>query len=193
MDNKLSMKLPLLLLILMINSHLVWCQIGYPLKIDFIIVGSPDCYNSNDLNPAGMKKQYENVFGVLKLENQSDSVYSFWIMNRSWTELTKVEPESIMLSVKKWDTNYPKKISLESHQSILFNSIIEIPSEYYDKSLAMQNDGEYNTFKIGFIVITDEEGSYYWKYRDKKIKEDDYIWTPPIKIEYRNYKWEILK
>jgi len=193
MNNKLKLKLLFVILTLLLNSNLILGQIDYPLKIDFIIVGTPDCYNNSDLNPDRITKQYKNVFGILKLENQSDSVYSFWIVNRSWTELIKVEPESILLSLKKWDTNYPKKISLESHQSILFNSILEIPSEYYDKSLVMQNDGKYNTFKIGFIVITDEEGSYYWKYRDKKIKEDDYIWTPPIKIEYRNYKWEILK
>jgi hypothetical protein len=192
MNNKPKLKLPFVLLTLLLNSNLILSQIEYPLKIDFIIVGTPDCYNNSDLNPDRMTKQYKNVFGVLKLENKSDSVYSFWIMNCSWTDLIKVEPESILLFVKKCDKNYPKKISLESHQSILFNSIIEIPSEYYDKSFILQSDGKYNTFKIGFIVITDEEGSYYWKYRDKKRKENDYVWTPPINIAYRNYRWEIL-
>jgi hypothetical protein len=201
MDNKMRMKLTLGLLIVLLNSILLNGQVDLncPLKIDFKIAGVSCCDHNNDLNSKRMNKPYINMYGILKLENQSNSVFSFWIMKCSWTDLIKVEPDSILLYVKACDSNYPVKISLESHQSILFNSIIEIPSKIFEKSeISRYSDHKFKTFKIGFLIISEKEfdfsHAFGWQtlvYNKKK--KNDFIWTPPINIVYHEYGWEILK
>jgi len=185
--------------LLTLNSVILFGQTNtiQPLRLDFELVSVSRCNDYNNFYMDKYGNQYSNMIGILQLTNQTDSTFSFWIMNCSWTDLVKIEPDSILLEVKECDTNYPVKISLESHQSLSFNSIIEIPSDYFDKSVMQYyNDYKFNTFKIGFMIIGENEFTRYPNYNwhdliDDKRDKNQFIWSQPIDIKYSVYGWKI--
>jgi len=185
--------------LLTLNSVILFEQTNtiQPLRLDFELVSVSRCNDYNNFYMDKYGNQYSNMIGILQLTNQTDSTFSFWIMNCSWTDLVKIEPDSILLEVKECDTNYPVKISLESHQSLSFNSIIEIPSDYFDKSVMQYyNDYKFNTFKIGFMIIGENEFTRYPNYNwhdliDDKRDKNQFIWSQPIDIKYSVYGWKI--
>ena len=194
-------RLKILVIIVTFNSVILFGQTDtiQPLKLDFELVSASRCNDYNDFYMEKYGNEFFNMIGILQLTNQTDSTFSFWIMNCSWTDLVKTEPDSIILQVKECDKNHPGKISLESNQSILFNSIIEIPSDYFDKSvMRYYHDYKFNTFKIGFMIIKENEFTRYpnanWQNLiDDKKKKNQFIWSNPIDIKYSVYRWKINK
>jgi len=180
------------------------CKMNKPLSIDFDLISISKCNDNNDFYIERNQTTYSNMIGQIIIKNQTDSILTFWIMTCSWTDLFTIEPDSIILTVKECEKNHPTKISLQKGQSIIFNSIIEIPSDYFEKSLDkiyqttgnLENKILYNTFKIGFILIkeSDKMLAPNWKeWLYTKSRKEDYIWSEPIKIRYSNYRWNIEK
>ena len=167
------------------------------ITIDFDHIATSRCSDRNENYLKYKHITYANIYGIIRLTNQGDSTISFWIMNCSWTDLIKIEPDSILLAVLNCDSNYPRMISLNQGQSIVFNSVIEIPSNYFEQSLKKaRKEKSYNTFRIGFIYINGNEyegiGWDLWdKIKEEKQKLDKLIWTKPINIEYSQYRREI--
>jgi hypothetical protein len=106
-----------------------------------------------------------------------------------------------MLAVSECDNNYSKLINLRKDHSIVFNSIIDIPTNYFVESLnkthqsyyESQSGPEYNTFKIGFIFISKNEFNPLTQTLRNlaaiKRKDGKVIWSELINIEYSVYKW----
>lgn len=173
------------------------CKTKQAIKLDFELVSVSRCNDYNEFYSKNFGKAYATLTGILKLTNQTDSIFPFWIMNCSWTDLISVDPDLIILQVKECDSNYPRLINLESGKTVSFNSIVEIPLEYFDNSISrFYEDSSYNYFKIGFMVVKEIEFSFSldsnWQALiDKKKIKGDYLWTSPIEIQYSVYNWHI--
>jgi len=160
-----------------------------PLSIEFETIAVSRCHDGNG--------NYTEIYGQIRLTNQTDSVFMFWIKNCSWTDLIIIEPEFIILQVNECDANYRKKISLERNQILILNSNIEVPTDFFEESInKLHNENLFNTFKIGFILIEGHEydrsrNDFYELIEMKKDKGVNILWTKPINIGYSNYKWKI--
>lgn len=184
-------RISILLLILFMTQIALKSQTDFDkaLTLDFETIGVSRCNENSEA--------YSNIYGQITLTNQTDTITSFWIRNCSWTDLIKIEPDSILLQVKECDANYTKKILLKKDQSLKLNSIIEIPSDYFENSLdKIRNKDLYNSFRIGFLIIKENEFkrgqmSLSDLINEKGQKNENYIWSQPIKIEYEKYNWKI--
>ena len=172
-------------------------RINNPLTIQFELTGASWCNDYHDFYKTRLNKSYSILYGQIKLKNQTDSIFSFWIMNCSWTDLFIANPDSILIMGTDCDNNQPHKITLKKGQTIIFNSRIGIPTNYLSKSTHKFVDSygnSYNSFKIGFLLLTEDEydrGDYWRETINDKMKKNNFIWTDPIKIRYINNKWRI--
>ena len=88
--------LKILVSIVTFNSVILFGQADtiQPLKLDFELVSVSRCNDYNDLYMENHGTEYSNMIGILKLFNQTDTAFTFWIMICSWTDLVKIEPDS---------------------------------------------------------------------------------------------------
>lgn len=187
----------LLITMLVISTASLYGQVdsSEQFSLDFELVSTSYCSDHNRYNSEN-DTEYSNMIGILKLTNQTDTAISLWIMTCSWTALVKVEPDSILLCVRNCDGNYPTLITVESNKSLSFNSIIDIPSKHFQKSIMGYYDQvPYDTFRIGFMIIKENEYTIYpknwWDLIKEKSSKNEYIWTESINMEYSIYEWKI--
>jgi hypothetical protein len=166
-----------------------------PLKVEFELIGTSMCSDHNEFYYEIYHRTYSSMFGKIVLTNMDNSAQVFWIMTCSWTDLFKIDNDSIILTVKECDANHPKLISLEPNHSLIFNSIIEIPAYFLKKSnvLGYEPDSE-NEFRIGFLLITESEyqrGPDWRQLIKQKMEGNSLLWSAPIIIRSNNYSWRI--
>lgn len=170
-----------------------------PVRLEVDIVGTSLC-ESND-----SYKQVD-LFGQINLINVSDSTFTFWMMKCAWTDVFVVEPSNIVMFVHECDGNYPVKVELQPDQSVVFNTIFEIPQDVYYESFennrrekeAKPYDGKtyYSTFKIGFIPIKklDSPLRLLWgDIIDSNIEDGNIYWGTDIEMRYYNWEWKLIE
>jgi len=170
--NKIIFTFSLLLLFCQCNTHKLRDS-NFKVKVTIIEKLSPDKFKN--LNIKG------NFYSAnIELSNNTDSIFSFWIMNCSWQDNFTFNTDSIGFFSWGCDKNFQVLKQLVPHQKLIYKVIIHV---LYPSNVRNKTD-----MKLGFIWIKQEEYGIF-KYIDyqalcnNKIRDKkDILWSDPFKI-----------
>ena len=95
----------------------------------------------------------------ISVKNNADSQKSFWILKCTWQCSFISDIEDIDFSMKDCPSNFPIEIKLNSHDSIIFNSILRTPVS------------SKKTFRIGLASMNESELMNRFRPESKTVED----------------------